>query len=1137
MPHASQSQMVRSAMHTMPSPPVRTLSLRTVLVISLLVFCLIPAFAVGWMLYRSNLQTVDALSEKIVYDVAQRVQLDAEEHLGQANIVFNGIVPTQPTAADVLRARQFLLKPELFEQTAFSMTRMTPNVPYMYFGTAQGEFMGVETMSQGAAGVMRVGLRKAGDEGRKYYSAQFAGDRSQATATEAKNYEPRGRPWYQAAMENKGRTFTPVYPSASKKQLLITLSQPIYGEDGEALGVFAIDLYLKRLSELLQSMVISASGSAFIVDEQGYLVANSAGDALFIEDQGKLLRTKPEQSKNDFIRAAYAQGLSSIDKTEESTVKRLSFTRKIGNGADALIVSRIPFGETWGLRWSLVVVAPESDFAGPSQLALKKTVAVMTLALALGALMATGLAYRLTRRFKALAQAAEQLGHGGVPPVQHNARISEVHKLSTVLHESAQESARNRSAIEAQAVALKDANENLEDRVAQRTTELEASREEALSAARAKASFLATMSHEIRTPLNGVVGMTTLLGDTPLNTEQRDYLHTMRVSSDQLLGVINDILDFSKIESGKLDLENEPLSLQATIEEACDMAAPRAREKGLELVADVGDEVPVWVRGDVTRLRQVLLNFINNAVKFTNSGQVLVSIGLLKDFTPGGKALLEFRVKDTGIGIPAERQSALFQSFTQVDASTTRKYGGTGLGLAICKRLAEIMGGQVGVESTLGDGSTFWFTAQLDYADAPDQSQNSILEMASLREKTAVIIDDTALNLRILDKQLKRWGMHTTLFDRAEPALEWLKKYAVDVVITDMHMPQMDGYVFARALRQHKPDARVVLLTSGTMPTGDEAKEFDARLLKPYRQTQLFDTLTRLAVNAQSSKATAVQGMVVAKNQRILVADDNNVNLKVALAMLGKLGYEAATAINGREAVDLVAQSLSKLPGAKPFAAVLMDANMPVMDGFTATRLILSTYTTQAPPIVALTASVLEEDRKRCLDAGMVGFLPKPLRIDELSEALARNAVADTAAEKILIPAQHDPQSTAATQTTQSTELVLMDWSRLEQFKEFDDDDRTMTREVIALFVADVPQRAADVLEALQASDSAALSHAAHALKGSASNVGAAALTDACFVLEQSCMQGRWPQNAGDQVALIAELAYKTMEALKAWQS
>jgi CheY-like chemotaxis protein/HPt (histidine-containing phosphotransfer) domain-containing protein len=272
---------------------------------------------------------------------------------------------------------------------------------------------------------------------------------------------------------------------------------------------------------------------------------------------------------------------------------------------------------------------------------------------------------------------------------------------------------------------------------------------------------------------------------------------------------------------------------------------------------------------------------------------------------------------------------------------------------------------------------------------------------------------------------------------------------------------------------------------------------------------------------------------VVVKNQRILVADDNAVNLKVALAMLAKLGYEAATAVNGREAVDLVAQSLARVPDAKPFAAILMDANMPVMDGFTAARLLLSTHGAASPPIVALTASVLEEDRQRCLDAGMIGFLPKPLRIDELSEALARYAVSEKPAPQTLA-AQVTPTPASAPLTPQ--QAVLMDWSRLEQFKEFDDDDRTMTREVIALFVTDAPQRAEGILQAYRATDSAALSHAAHALKGAASNVGATALTDACFALEQSCLQGNWPPDAGQRVALVAELAHLTIQALKDWQ-
>jgi CheY-like chemotaxis protein/HPt (histidine-containing phosphotransfer) domain-containing protein len=320
-----------------------------------------------------------------------------------------------------------------------------------------------------------------------------------------------------------------------------------------------------------------------------------------------------------------------------------------------------------------------------------------------------------------------------------------------------------------------------------------------------------------------------------------------------------------------------------------------------------------------------------------------------------------------------------------------------------------------------------------------------------------------------------------------------------------------------------------VLLTSGTLPTGDAAKVFDARLLKPYRQSQLFDALIRVTATQPTAEPTLPQREVHAKHQRILVADDNAVNLKVALAMLGKLGYEVATALNGREAVELVAQSLRA--DAMPYAAVLMDANMPVMDGFEAARLILSIHGPAAPPIIALTASVLAEDRKRCVDAGMLGFLPKPLRIDELSEALARHAVEIQVAPKTVVSSADNERH--STLDTIQPEVVLMDWSRLEQFKEFDDEARTMTREVIALFITDAPHRAQDILHAYQATDSAALSRAAHALKGAASNVGASALADACFVLEQACIQGLWPKDAANQVALVAELSYKTMNALQ----
>ena len=1010
-----------------------TFSLRTVLIISLLLFSLLPAATVGWFLYRSNLQSVQLLSGKIIDDMTERIKDDVESHLAQAHVMLNSVIREQPDALALLRARRLMESPDLFEQTAFAMTRMTPDVPRMYLASHRGEFLGIDTFTDNAATRVRISERKVDGQGRRFFIAESPGDRLHELPAEKTNYEPRSRPWYQVAMENRGRAFTPVSVSSNDPQLRLTLAQPVYDLDGSALGVFAVDLPLKRLNQMLQSMQISAHGAVFLVDDQGFTVASSTGDQLFSNKSAKLQRFKPFQSRNAIIRQAYSEVEPSLGKVLESSVQRVSFLRRIPMDGDTLVVSLKPFGEGMGVRWSLVVAAPESDFTAMTQAAVKHTLGMTALILALGALLAIGLAWRLSLHFKRLGQAASLLALDQVPPWRQASRIAEVRQLARSLHDSALELRRNRSAIEAQTQALHEANETLEARVVSRTAELNASRDEALAAARAKTAFLAAMSHEIRTPLNGVVGMTSLLADTPLNMAQRDYVRTMRISSDQLLGVINDVLDFSKIESGKLELEQEPLSLLTTIEEACDIGALRAREKGLVLVIDLGDKVPGWVRGDVTRLRQVLLNLVNNAVKFSDQGQVRVSAQLLEDFSPGQGALIEFRIKDSGIGIAPDRQAALFESFVQVDAGTTRKYGGTGLGLAICKRLAGLMGGRIGLESVLGAGSEFWFTARLGHADMPE--------------------------------------------------------VAVD---------------FAR-----KPD--IGLLDAAMGPV--------------------------ISSTSSALQPAAKVDAAITRNQLILVADDNAINLKVALAMLTKLGYEAATAVNGSEVIERVAASLLTGLGEAPrqYAAILMDANMPVMDGFTASRRILARHGGLTPPIIALTASVMEEDRQRCREAGMVGFLAKPLRIDELSEALNCHARQPEHLDDIKIIANNDVNIPQKQVFVRKQAFVLIDWGRLAQFREFDDDALSMTQKVLALFVGETPQRIDDIRSALATCDSAALSRAAHALKGAASNVGAQALSEAGALLEQACQQGRWPADADAQVEQLAALANATCQSLKIW--
>jgi signal transduction histidine kinase/CheY-like chemotaxis protein len=1096
----------------------------------LLVFALLPAGLVGGLMYKSTLQNVDKLSNKIIYDVAYRVQLDTENHLLQAHSLLNGLLRPDPTPEQTLNIQKVMDSPEAFESLAFSLTRMLPDVSFLYFGNAQGAFYGVQQILGDTQQRAKVHTKPADAAGRRYYSSVQPMDRSQELPAETQAFDPRKRPWYESALAKKSRTFTTVYPSASSGQLLITLAQPVVNQAGAIVGVVGADLFLKALTERLQAQKISDHGVAMLIDEQGYLVATSTPEDLFKTQAGKLQRLKPSESTNPTMRQAYAAALDLLAQQKNGAAGETVGLQQHLNTVqgEKLIAAMRPFGKSQGLQWTMIIAAPDSDFAGETRKSIQQSVYVTIGVLLLGALAATLFAYSLSRRFARLTQAAADLGRGEIPAVQRKAKIAEVRTLSMAMHSSALEIQSKRSEIEQQAIALRDANEHLEERVELRTRELEASREDALAAARAKASFLATMSHEIRTPLNGVVGMTSLLADTPLNHEQRDFLHTMRVSSDQLLGVINDILDFSKIESGKLDLENEPLSLQATVEEACDIASARAREKNLQLLVDIADDVPVWVRGDVTRLRQVLLNFINNAIKFTEQGQIVVSVNLLRDFDGAQPAKIEFRVKDTGIGIRLERQSALFQSFTQVDASTARRYGGTGLGLAICKRLAEIMGGGVGLESAPGHGSTFWFTAQLAYADAVEPSDSASFQMASLNGKSALLIDDTALNLRILDKQVKRWGMQTVQFERAQPALDWLATGKVDIVIADMHMPDMDGYDFTKTLRLTQPHAYVVLLTSGTAPTAEVAKVFDAVLLKPYRQSQLFDALIRSSNQQPAQGQPAQRKAAEKKSLRILVADDNAVNLKVALAMLTRLGYDAATARDGREAVDLINQSLQFPTSTKSFAAVLMDANMPIMDGYAASRLILATHGTVAPPIIALTASVMEEDRQRCLDAGMVGFLPKPIRIDELADVLMQYAVVVDAGAH-----PNTPTTDTAPPRTSPEAHKLVDWSRLAEFKELDDAQLTMTREIVALFSTDTPHRVQAIEGALRSGDSAELSLAAHALKGAASNVGAKPLALACFNLEQSCLHGAWPQDAASQVASIAACAEHTLIELQ----
>ena len=870
------------------------------------------------------------------------------------------------------------------------------------------------------------------------------------------------------AMRNQRVSVSDVVLGPLSHVPIITIAAPIVYANGEVAGVAGGSLDLSKFERFADDFRTLADAQITVLDQRDRVIYTSGAagfSALQNLAQDNLVRASGQANNGVYT---YARPIAGASGTEH-----------------LVAVAQMP-----SLGWKVFIEQPLLTLRLQSAGYYALTLALMLLALGAALLGARAFAGAVTRPLEEVVTVVRNISaHGGQaeaqlssnPPAEIAELLEDVNGMQTRLADSYQKLEQALIQRERLNLELRALTQDLDRKVRERTAELAAATRVAEEANRAKSEFLANMSHEIRTPLNGIIGMTELALDTSLSLEQREYLAMVKSSADALLVILNDILDFSKIEMGKLELDQIPFSVRDHLADLLKPLALRAEQKDLELVAHVLPDVPSVAVGDPGRLRQVLVNLVGNAIKFTERGQILVQIEA--ETRSADAAVLHYFVSDSGIGIPQDKHRTIFEPFRQADGSTTRRFGGTGLGLTISLTLVELMGGRIWLDSAPHEGSTFHFTAHLGLTGARPEPP-----AVNLTDLPVLIVDDNRVNRRVLHDLLLRWKMRPTDVESGAAALDALleandRGCPFALVLLDANMPEMDGFEVARRIRDDtKLGATIMMLSSSGQD--DESKKcrdvgIATHLTKPVDQRELLGAIARILAHEPGQRATMPSSMHPAelpdRRLSVLLAEDNPVNQRLAASLLERRGHKVAIAGNGREAVDAIRR--------QPFDVVLMDVQMPEMGGFEATAAIraLERDSGARVPIVAMTAHAMKGDRDRCLAAGMDEYLTKPIDPRQLCLLVEQMAAGRAALAS-------DPSAASGV----SLEVLARVGG-----------DRELLAEISRLFVDDAPQHLERIRHALDTRDGEALMRAAHGLKGAAANFDAEGVVSAARTLEE----------------------------------